>query len=74
MCFLFVILGAGKLVLPSGIRELTDDEKRWFAIGCGLDQSFECVWDSEKDMLVQTNRKLNEEQEQDTVIHCADSD
>ena len=66
VCFLCIILGSGKLTLPQGYRELTDDEKRWLAIGHGFDKEYECEFDSENNVLVQTNRKIKEKQ-QDTV-------
>ena len=53
-CF-FVLIGSGKITLPEGVRYLTDDEKRWLAIGHGKDKNYECQWDTEADLMVQTN-------------------
>ena len=55
-----VSLGSGLLVpvslTPSNtFWNLTDDEKRWLAIGHGKDKNYECQWDTEAELMVQTN-------------------
>ena len=72
---MFYVLGGGKLKLAQGIRVLTDDEERWLAIGCGLDKTFVCEFDSENAFVIQTTQKLSERvKEQFTVTHWANFD
>ena len=61
--YFFVLLGSGEITLPEGVRYLTDEEKRWLAIGHGFDKEYQCEFDSEKNILVQTNRKIKENQQ-----------
>ena len=45
--------------MPKGVRYLTDDEKRWLAVGSGKDKEFECEYDSEATLnILQTNRPI----------------
>ena len=60
LCVIFNVTGAGKLKLPKGTRYLNEDEERMLAVGMGLDKSFQCEWDSEKNFFVKSDKKLGQ--------------
>ena len=57
-CF-YVLIGSGEIVLPKGVRYLTEDEERWVSISGGKDKEYVTEFDSEETLvLTQTDRKI----------------
>ena len=55
----YVLIGSGEIVLPEGVRHLTEDEERWVSVSGGKDKEYVCEFDSESTMvLTQTDRPI----------------
>ena len=54
-------------MLPKGFRYLTPDEERRFSVNCENDKTFVSEYDSEKNIFVQSTKKILTENQQEEV-------
>ena len=64
-CLIFA--GNHEVVLPKGFRYLTPDEERRFSVNCENDKTFVSEYDSEKNIFVQSTKKILTENQQEEV-------
>ena len=63
----YFLVGNHEVVLPKGFRELTADEERRFSAFCGNDKTFISEFDSEKNVFVQSKKKIVKENQPEVV-------